>query len=353
MACFYTTNKKAFFERIAHLSCLILFMVLISSNVNSQQPFGEGITAKKFFSSTIDDNNVVWFLTDKGIISYDGAKWTPHNNIPNVKGDEAKDLDYGSSENGQGLWIAGSNGATVISSPVNAGSVTKTYTPDNSSIVSNNIFAVSVGKKGTRWFGTDKGISAFQGTNWLENKYEDLYPDDIFEYFPFSTMAASNSGDTLYVGTIGGGVLRFYKDDVDAISGASEYAIWGPINMPSDDIYSVHISADGVQWIGTDKGVARHTGHNTLENWSVFNTDHGLAGNKVNAINSDSTGKLYFGTDNGLSVFDGANWATYRAENGLVSNNILTISVDKNNVVWLGTDNGVSSMKDGKFTSYK
>ena len=347
---FFTTKKNAF------SSFVFFLLILISPFLKGQtvvQPFGDGITAKRFSASTIDDNNVVWFLTETGIISYNGTKWVHHKNIPNINSDEIKDLDFGSSENGQGLWVAGSNGVTVISSPVGDNSATKTYLSDNSSIVSNNVFNVAVSEKGMRWFATEKGISAFQGAKWLENKYDDLYPGDIFEYFPFSTMTTGNSGDTLYVGTLGGGVLRYYKNDVDAISGASEYAIWGPINMPSDNIYSVHISADGTQWLGTDKGIARHLGYNTLDNWTIFDTGDGLAGNMVNTINSDSNGKLYFGTDNGLSVLDGTKWTTFRVNDGLVSNNVLSISIDKNNTVWLGTDSGVSCLEDGKFTNFK
>ena len=349
MTNFCTAKKNVFSSFVFFL--LILTSPFIKGQTNAQ-PFGDGITAKRFSASTVDDNNVVWFLTETGIISYNGTKWVHHKNIPNVNSDEINSLDFGSSENGRGLWVAGSNGVTVISSPVGDDSAAKTYLSDNSGIVSNNVYDVAASKE-IRWFSTEKGISAFQGTKWLENDYDYLYPDDIFEYFPFSTMATGNSGDTLYVGTLGGGVLRFYKDDVDAISGASEYAIWGPINMPSDNIFSVHISADGTQWLGTEKGIAKHTGYDTLENWSVFNTDNGLAGNMVNAINSDSNGKLYFGTDNGLSVLDGTEWTTFRVNDGLVSNNVLSISIDKNNTVWLGTDSGVSCFKDGKFTSFK
>ena len=67
---------------------------------------------------------------------------------------------------------------------------------------------------------------------------------------------------------------------------------WGPILMPSDTVYSVHISADGTQWIGTPRGVARHTGYKTLEGWTVFTTAEGLADDFVQAINSDSKGKF-------------------------------------------------------------
>jgi ligand-binding sensor domain-containing protein len=140
---------------------------------------------------------------------------------------------------------------------------------------------------------------------------------------------------------------------VDAVSGASEYAAWGPILMPSDSIYSVHITADGTQWFGTNRGLAKHTGYNTLEGWMIITSADGLADNFVQAIASDSKGKLYFGTKNGLSVLDGEKWVSYRPGDGLSSNNILTLAVDSDDCIWIGTDNGVTSFMGGKFTIYR
>jgi ligand-binding sensor domain-containing protein len=62
---------------------------------------------------------------------------------------------------------------------------------------------------------------------------------------------------------------------------------------------------------------------------------------------------MYFGTKNGLSVFDGTKWTSYKIEDGLAGNSILTIAVDKNDVIWIGTDNGVTHFKNGKFVSYR
>jgi ligand-binding sensor domain-containing protein len=42
--------------------------------------------------------------------------------------------------------------------------------------------------------------------------------------------------------------------------------------------------------------VAKHTGNNTLENWTVFTTEDGLADNFVQAIAADDNGKYWFGT---------------------------------------------------------
>ena len=335
------------------LSGVVFTPVINAQTPGTVQSFGEGIQAKNFYSSTIDEDNTIWFLTESGIVSFDGAKWILHNKNRKVAATGLKSVAYDFSSYGPELWIATPQGATVASPPIDARSGATTYYADNSKIISENVLAVAVGKKELRWFGTDKGISAFKSRKWLTNNYNRTYPEGTFQDYPITSLATSIDGDSLYIGTLGGGVLRVFRNDVDAVSGASEYSAWGPILMPSDTVYSVHVSADGTQWIGTRRGVARHTGYKTLEGWTVFSTADGLADDFVQAINSDSKGKIYFGTKNGLSVFDGTKWTMYKIENGLASNNILSIAVDKKDGVWLGTDNGVSSFKNGKFTIYR
>jgi len=331
-----------------------LFIPLVNAQTSgTAQSFGEGITSKKFYSSTVDGDNTIWFLTESGIVSFDGTKWTLHNKNRKVATSGLKNLVYDFSSYGPELWIATQQGATVASTPVDAKSGATTYYADNSKILSENVLAVAVGKKEMRWFGTDKGISAFKDKKWLTNSYSRSIPEGTFQDYPITSLATSIDGDSLYIGTLGAGVLRVFRNDVDGVSGASDYAAWGPILMPSDTVYSVHVTADGTQWIGTRRGVARHTGYKTLEGWTIFTTAEGLADDFVQAISSDSKGKIYFGTKKGLSVLDGEKWTPYKLEDGLASNNILTIAVDKTDCVWLGTDNGVSSFKNGKFTIYR
>jgi len=353
-----TNLRKGISGQVIRFVLFILLMFFISPDIKCQpnvsvQPFGQGIVAKRFYSSTIDNNNVIWFLTESGIVNFNGSTWTLQNNNPKINSKDIKDLDYVTAENKNELWLAGSNGATVVTTPLNEESKTTTYSPENSKILGADVKAIAVGKTGLRWFVTDKGVSAFEGNKWLKNDYSERYPEDIYKYYPLTTVAATNSGDTLYVGTLGGGIFRYYKNEVDAVSGASEYAIWGPILMPSDTVHSVYIAPDGLQWIGTNKGVAKHSGYNALENWTIFDKKAGLADDDVQAISADKNGKLYFGTKNGLSVLDGTKLTTYRVENGLGSNNILTIAIDRNNVVWLGTDNGVTCFKNGEFIRYR
>jgi streptogramin lyase len=314
--------------------------------------FGEGFTAKTFYSAVVDDENTKWFLTESGIASFDGKKWVMHNRNRKVPNENLKDLAFDVSDYGRELWIASPQGATVSTLPVDARSGATTYYSENSGISSDNVLAIAIGKSPLRWFGTDKGVSAFYNKKWLKNSYQRKYPAELFTDFPITAIAASPDGDSLYVATDGGGVSRFFRNDVDGISGASEYAQWGPIEMPSDKVHSVCILPDGTQWFGTDSGVARHIGYATLKNWTVFNKSNGLIDNDVQAIAFDKKGRLWFGTKAGVSVYDGSTWISHTQYDGLCSNNVLCIAVDKDGVVWMGTDKGVTSFKDGTLINY-
>jgi len=315
--------------------------------------FDQGFQAKSFYSALVDDDNTKWFLTEAGIVSFDGKNWIVHNKNRKVSAENLKDFAYDFSSYGPELWIATPLGATVASLPVDARSGATTYYTGNSTILSDNVLSVAVGKGALRWFGTDKGISAFRNKKWLTYAYQRKYPEGLFRDFPITAMATSPDGDSLYVGTKGGGIARVFRDKVDAISGASEYAQWGPIEMPSDNVYSICITPDGTQWFGTDMGVARHIGYNTLEKWTVYNKENGLVDNFVQAIAVDKKGNLWFGTKGGISVFDGSQWTSYTVNDGLNSNNILCIIVDKSGIVWLGTENGVISFNNREFACYK
>ena len=312
-----------------------------------------GISIKTFRSVVVDNDNTKWFVTEPGIVSFDGKKWTLYNKNKKVANRDLKDVAVEVSTTGQKLWFASSNGATFASLPFTDETDAATYQIGNTPILSDSVKRVTVGKSPMRWFGTAKGVSAQRDDKWLKPDYDDYYPVELFQDYAITSMATNPGGDSLYVGTKGAGVARMMRNDVDGISGASVYAQWGPIILPSDNIYSVFIENNGTKWFGTDKGIARHTGNNTLKNWKVFTTKDGLIDNFVQSIHADKAGQIWMGTKSGASVYNGSKWTSFTKDNGLNSNNILCITVDKDGVVWLGTDDGVNSYDKGRFVSYK
>ncbi len=306
--------------------------------------FEGAFRAKQFYAVVVDNDNVKWFLSDAGLVSFDGEKWNIYNENRKIPNEDLKGMAFDSSEFGKELWLASPLGATVASIPVDARSGATTYYSGNSTIASENVFSVAVGKGSLRWFGTDKGISAFYNDIWLTPAYQRKYPEYMFQDFPITAMATSPDGDSLYVATKGAGVTRVFRNDVDAISGASEYAQWGPIEIPSDIINCICIAPDGTQWFGTDEGVARHIGNETLDNWLVLDTEDGLVDNFVQSIAVDHQGNVWIGTKGGVSIFNNNTLRSMTREDGLISNNVLCIAVDKEGVVWLGTRLGCGKL---------
>lgn len=87
--------------------------------------------------------------------------------------------------------------------------------------------------------------------------------------------------------------------------------------------------------------------------WHTFTADNGLAGNIVQSIWEDPQGRLWFGTENGASCYDGRIWKTYRTSNGLLDNNVWSIMGNQTEV-WFGTSGGVSVLQPetGTWRSY-
>jgi ligand-binding sensor domain-containing protein len=322
------------------------------SGKNVSQQNEERITVNKVNSIFIDKDNVKWFSTDVEIVRFDGITWKRYGEHTNLPVKDFKSVACVVDTGGSELWIASLQGATVIKLPMGDTIDAITHDPDNSGVLSQEVLGIAVGENSIQWVGSRFGVSAFSNNKWLTLDYQMHYTKNMFRDFPITSMATNDDGDSLYVGTAGAGVARLYHDELDAISGASVYAEWGPIILPSDYILSVFIAPDGVKWFGTDKGIAKHTGNDTLDNWTVYTEDDGLIDNYIQAISGDKEGNIWFGTREGLSVFNGSSWLSYTTDDGLASNNIFSLAIDNEGIVWIGSDVGITSCQNGEFINH-
>jgi len=85
-----------------------------------------------------------------------------------------------------------------------------------------------------------------------------------------------------------------------------------------------------------------------------YTTTDGLLNDNVLCVDVDTANNVWFGTQTGISMFDGTNWTSYDTANysGLIDNNITSIMVASDGRVWVGTDYGVSVFNGTSFTSY-
>lgn len=69
--------------------------------------------------------------------------------------------------------------------------------------------------------------------------------------------------------------------------------------------------------------------------YTNYNSKEGLAGSTVYYIQQDLDGFLWFGTETGLSRFDGTHFTNFTTADGLPDNEILKLNVDSKNRVWI------------------
>ena len=89
-------------------------------------------------------------------------------------------------------------------------------------------------------------------------------------------------------------------------------------------------------------------------NFRFYSVDEGLPQATVYEMLLDNKGYLWFGTQGGLSRFDGENFEVYNQENGLAGNHVLELYQDRKNNIWIGYRyEGVSKWDGTSFHHYK
>ena len=147
-------------------------------------------------------------------------------------------------------------------------------------------------------------------------------------------------GESVWVGTSNG-------------NGAARIDSWGHVAfyVPSDGLVSDSVTAlccDPLSvWFGTEEGVSVFNG----ERWKTYNmSNSGLVADTVTAIAVDSRDLCkYIGTEAGFSVYDGVEWRSYTPYNSdLASAYVSALCVDEDaDELWVGTDFGISVLELG------
>jgi len=86
-----------------------------------------------------------------------------------------------------------------------------------------------------------------------------------------------------------------------------------------------------------------------LNQWQFISYEHGLSSNLINEIFEDSQGRMWFGTDRGISLLSDNRLTTFSRANGLLDDNVFAISEDRDGNIWVGTARGVNVYVEEKW----
>lgn len=281
-----------------------------------------------------------------GLAKFDGSRWTTYS--PYGFGSSADYSTWRSYPPGRGLgdlwvydvafdrrgrmWVATWKGVSLfdagcISSPHNAVNAFRhaapsspcgftTYAVDHG-LVDKWVYAIAIDRNDIMWFGTEGGVSRFDGRTWTSYTHADGLGRATGEVVKDSSYTFGNPHH---------------------LDPAKQAAATNP-----NYVISAAVDRRNHKWFGTyGGGISRFDG----VTWTTFSKDDGLGGNFVFAQALDHNGILWAGTDGGVSWFDGAKWRTYTTRDGLIDNFVYSIAVDEQGNKWFGTRVGVSRLDD-------
>lgn len=115
-------------------------------------------------------------------------------------------------------------------------------------------------------------------------------------------------------------------------------------------VKTIFLDSRGYLWFGTQGGISRFDGRQ----FRNFTEKDGLAGNDVTCIAEDLKGNIWIGTYGfGISCYDGQRFTNYDEKKGLGNNKVYGIVCDEKGDLWISTFGGGLSRFNGKdFTSY-
>ncbi len=119
--------------------------------------------------------------------------------------------------------------------------------------------------------------------------------------------------------------------------------------LASDYVMCMMQDRDGFIWFGTDRGVSKYDG----KEFKSYTIRDGLPDNFISAIFQDTEGYIWFGTyEGGVARFDGTSFHVYSMKEGLLGNSVIKITQDRKERVYFLTNNGTSVLYRKTFSSF-
>lgn len=119
--------------------------------------------------------------------------------------------------------------------------------------------------------------------------------------------------------------------------------------LPGNQVNDVFQDSHGRLWIGTMNGVTVFDG----TNFSAFDKNNPISNNPVKTIFEDSQGNIWLGMiRKGVCKYNGTSFEFYNTASGLLSDNVNAISEDKEGNIWIGTTEGLNKFDGKMFNTY-
>ena len=271
----------------------------------------EGLANEYVFAIHVDPAQRVWFGTNGGGMSQYATtkKWKTYFPMHGL----ADYWVYSFATQGEELWIGTWAGVNRFNA--DSGQFT-TYVKE---LVNEWVYGIAVDKRNQVWFGTEGGVSMFDGQAWRAWTHE-------------NGLGAANKSN-LPISTNTGLGTRSRHDLSVSHEGQDTYN--------PNYVFCVLVAKDQSVWAGTWGGGASQFDGKV---WRNITRENGLAGDIVFSLAQDKNDHMWFGTHRGATFFDGKTWSSYTRQDGLMGDSVYAVATTTSGDVWLATQHGVTRL---------
>ncbi|MEN9001936.1 MAG: two-component regulator propeller domain-containing protein, partial [Flavobacteriales bacterium] len=199
------------------------------------------------------------------------------------------------------------------------------YEARKTKLPSNNIWTSLLDKNDKFWMGTSEGLTSFENNTFITYTDKDGLPAKKVQSL-FQEVES-----VMWVGTKGG--VAYYKDNI----------FHSLDSFPYTNVRAITATQDGYYWFGTNQGLVVYDGFeaNLIEDSLLMN-------NKVFSLAAYGN-KLWIGTINGLVYYDGNKFELFDFSKESSQSVINFLLIDDAKHLWIGTNNGVFTLNVDAF----
>ena len=282
-------------------------------------------------------DGALWFATERGgVVRSDGERFVQYTTRDGLAHYEVGAI--GEDFQG-GLWFGSADGRLTR---YDAGSVVH-YGPA-AGLGAGQVNALLAAPEGGLWLGTDQGVWRLRDGvfAWLEQ------PPPV----PRVGSLILSEGELWY--SVPDGFAWIYRYDGTDV----RWFNFDPVRRLAPYqgiIHDLHLAPDGRVWAASRGGVLYMESdavETDFDSYGMIIQQDGLPSIPVTAVEGDGDGMLYFGTNDGLVLYDGEQLAVRTTADGLVSDRITVLRTDPEGDLWIGTGGGLSRYDGADFSSY-
>ncbi len=244
----------------------------------------------------------VWIGTAQGLSQFKDKRFRNFTQRDGLAGDAIRSV----AEDASGaIWVGTGSGLSVIRNGV----VQPQPFPHKPEL--NKTRVVYPARNGALWVGTVAGLFRFEADQWTSfTPAQGLANAGLFT--DVRALREDKAGN-LWIGTAGGGLQRF---GVPPSGGSTNHA-------------------------GNDSANAPDRLKPELQTFTTFTSTNGLSNNFVWAFHEDADGVLWIGTERGLNRFEHGRFTAFTARDGLPADLVNEILEDDSGNFWVSHDRGI------------